>query len=75
MSKLPVVSGAQTVSALKNAGFNFIRQSGSHMVLQKRSTEATTTVVVPNHDDLAKGTLRSILRKAGLTPKEFQNLL
>ena len=74
MPKLPVVSGRATVRALEKAGFIFIRQSGSHMVLQKRTSSGTTTVVVPNHSDLAAGTLRSILRKAGLSVEEFIKL-
>lgn len=75
MPKLPAVSGRATVRALEKAGFALIRQSGSHIVLQKRIPGGTTTVVVPNHSDLAKGTLRSILRKAGLSVDDFLELL
>ena len=45
------------------------------MVLQKKVGAGTITVVVPNHPELAWGTLRSILRKAGLSPEQFSELL
>ncbi len=45
------------------------------MVLQKRVSSGTMTVVVPTHPELARGTLRSVIRKAGLTPEEFRGLL
>ncbi len=75
MPKLPLVSGPEAVRAMEKTGFAFIRQSGSHIVLQKRESAGTTTVVVPNHSELAKGTLRAILRKAGLSVEDFVKLL
>lgn len=75
MPKLPVVSGKETIRALIKLGFVEIRQSGSHIILQKRVSSSTRTLVIPNHHELAKGTLRSILRKAELTVENFQKLL
>ncbi|MBI4055767.1 MAG: type II toxin-antitoxin system HicA family toxin [Elusimicrobia bacterium] len=75
MSKLPVVSGRETVRALTKLSFVQVRQSGSHIVLQKRSPATTRTLVVPDHPELAKGTLRTILRKAELSIEDFCKLL
>ncbi len=71
MSRLPTLSGKEAIRAFAKAGFNQVRQAGSHIVLQKHISGSTITVVVPNHTELAKGTLRSIIRKAGLNVDEF----
>lgn len=68
-------SAKEAIRALNRAGFAKIRQSGSHIVMQKRVPGSTVTVVVPNHSELAKGTLRSIIRRAGLTVEEFVALI
>jgi predicted RNA binding protein YcfA (HicA-like mRNA interferase family) len=68
---LPVVSGRQTIKALSKLGFEQISQRGSHVKLRA----ADRTVIVPLHDELARGTLRSILRQANLTKEEFSALL
>jgi predicted RNA binding protein YcfA (HicA-like mRNA interferase family) len=73
MSKLPVVSGRELVRALQKLGFQFDRQKGSHMILFRESPP--TTLSVPDHRELDRGTLRAILRQAGVTPDEFQRLL
>ena len=75
MAHLPVVSGSDVVKALEKQGFRLIRQRGSHMVLQKRMSDTTITTVVPNHKELAPGTLRSILKRTGLTTDELVRLL
>jgi predicted RNA binding protein YcfA (HicA-like mRNA interferase family) len=79
VSNLPVVSGRKCVRALEEVGFRLIRQAGSHMVL--RRDEPFCQVVVQEHvtsdsgpaED--RGTLRSILRSAGLSPEQFGDLL
>lgn len=71
MSRLPTLSGKEVIRALAKAGFNQVRQAGSHIVLQKQIPGSTITVVVPNHPELAKGTLRSVIRKTGLNVDEF----
>jgi len=67
------VSGADVVKALEKAGFQFIRQYGSHMILRRADPFAQTTV--PNHRELDRGTLRAIIRQAGLGVDEFNKLL
>jgi predicted RNA binding protein YcfA (HicA-like mRNA interferase family) len=73
VSKLPVVSGAQCVKALGKIGFEVYRQRGSHIVMVRKSPSAQTTI--PNHKELDRGTLRAIIRHAGLTVEEFIALL
>jgi len=70
--RLPVVSGQDTVRALRGVGFEQISQRGSHIKL--RNTEGRT-VIVPMHRELAPGTLRSILRQSALSTDEFTALL
>jgi len=59
--------------ALEQAGFYRRRQQGSHVVM--RRDEPFAQVVVPDHDELDRGTLRAILRHAGLSVEEFLRLL
>jgi predicted RNA binding protein YcfA (HicA-like mRNA interferase family) len=73
MSKLPVISGRECFKALENAGFCFKRQEGSHIVM--RRDDPFAQVVIPNHRELDRGTLRSIIRQAGLSSEEFLKLL
>jgi len=69
--RLPVVSGAQVVHALEKDGFEVISTKGSHRKLRR----GPNTVIVPLHNELATGTLASILRAAGLTPDRLRELL
>lgn len=71
MPKLPVISGKEVIAILKKHGFIVIRQKGSHVSLQKITEGITYNVVVPMHDDLAKGTLMSIIRQSGLSRDAF----
>jgi predicted RNA binding protein YcfA (HicA-like mRNA interferase family) len=73
MTKLPVISGRDCVKALNRAGFVTKRQEGSHIVLRRDPPFAQ--VVVPDHKELDRGTLRAILRQAGLSVEEFVALL
>jgi predicted RNA binding protein YcfA (HicA-like mRNA interferase family) len=75
MSKLPVVSGKELVNALEKAGFVVVRQKGSHVSLQKITSEGTYRTVVPLHTKLAKGTLLDILHQTGLSKEELISLL
>jgi predicted RNA binding protein YcfA (HicA-like mRNA interferase family) len=68
---LPVVSGADEINALVDAGFARVGQRGSHMKLRK----AHLTVIVPLHKQLAAGTLRSIIRQSEMSVEEFLELL
>ncbi len=72
MSKLPVISGRELVRALRHIGFELDRQKGSHMILFR--PEPKTTLSVPDHRELDRGTLRALLRQAGISPEEFSRL-
>jgi predicted RNA binding protein YcfA (HicA-like mRNA interferase family) len=74
LSKLPVVSGREVVKALAKIGYERDRQKGSHIVL-RQATEPYRRLTVPDHDEISKGTLRSIIRETGLTVEEFLELL
>lgn len=74
MSKLPVVSGRQAVAALRRIGYEIDHQTGSHIIL-RHVRPPHRRLTVPNHKELAKGTLRAIVREAGLTVEEFVGLL
>jgi predicted RNA binding protein YcfA (HicA-like mRNA interferase family) len=73
MSKLPVVSGQDCVKALEKIGFYFKRQEGSQIVL--RRDDPFSQVIVPNHRELDRGTLRAIIRQTGMSVDEFSKLL
>ena len=73
MSKLPIISGQDCLKALGKAGFYLKRQHGSHLIL--RRDEPFCQVVVPDHKTLDRGTLRAIIKQAGLSVEEFLNLL
>ncbi|MEW6110912.1 MAG: type II toxin-antitoxin system HicA family toxin [Thermodesulfobacteriota bacterium] len=74
MTKLPHLSGREVVRALRKLGYEKDHQRGSHIVL-RQSSYPHRRIVVPDHDELAKGTLRAIIREIGLTVDEFNALL
>jgi len=59
---------------LSKIGYEIDHQTGSHMILRHKE-EPHRRLTVPNHKELAKGTLRAIIRQAGLTKEEFINLI
>ena len=69
MSKLPQLSGRECVSVLERFGFRVVRQRGSHIVM--RRDDPFAQVVVPDHKEIDRGTLRAIVRQAGLQPEDF----
>ena len=71
---LPVVSGRDVVRALRKVGYDLDHQRGSHMILRQEK-EPHRRVTVPDHKEVAKGTLRAIIRESGLTIAEFNALL
>jgi predicted RNA binding protein YcfA (HicA-like mRNA interferase family) len=71
MPKLPRISGRKAIRALERLGFVQVRQRGSHITLKKVTDEGVTGCTVPAHDELAKGTLQSILKQAQVTLEEF----
>jgi predicted RNA binding protein YcfA (HicA-like mRNA interferase family) len=74
LSALPRISGREVVAALSKIGYDFDRQRGSHIVL-RCPRPPFRRMVVPDHKEIAKGTLRAIVREAGLTVAEFVALL
>jgi predicted RNA binding protein YcfA (HicA-like mRNA interferase family) len=68
-SALPVLSGREVVRVFESFGWEVARQTGSHIILVKEGESATLSV--PDHREVAKGTLRSLIRTAGLTVSEF----
>ena len=74
MSRLPRVSGREVVRALGRVGYELDHQRGSHMVL-RHAAPPHRRLTVPEHREVAKGTLRAIIRQAGLTVEEFRRLL
>lgn len=74
MGKLPVVSGKEVIKALSKVDYDFDHQKGSHIIL-RLAKDPYRRVTIPNHKEIAKGTLRSIIRECGLTVDEFINLL
>ena len=74
MGRLPVVSGRQLIRALEKTGYVVDRQKGSHIVL-RHTQPPFRRITVPDHKELAKGTLRAILREVGLTSDELAELL
>jgi predicted RNA binding protein YcfA (HicA-like mRNA interferase family) len=71
MSPLPVLRGRQVAQTFVRLGWEIARQRGSHIILVR--TGHPVTLSVPNHREVARGTLRSLIRKAGLTTEEFEN--
>ena len=59
---------------LEAAGFSELSQKGSHVKFAKKDSTGTRTAIVPNHREVAIGTLRSIIRQANLTVAEFEAL-
>ena len=73
MPELPVISGRDARSAFERLGWVFKRQKGSHMILTKPGHIASLSI--PDHRELAPGTLRKLIRQAGLTVDEFREAL
>jgi predicted RNA binding protein YcfA (HicA-like mRNA interferase family) len=72
VGKLRVLSGQDVCAILERHDFARIRQRGSHIVMQRVTSEGTTTVPVPDHKELRMGTLRSIIRQSGVPRSEFE---
>lgn len=74
MSKLPKLSGHKIIKALSKSGFEFKRQRGSHVILIKENNRKIGCVI-PLHKEVKVGTLKGILEQAGVSEKEFLELL
>jgi predicted RNA binding protein YcfA (HicA-like mRNA interferase family) len=73
MQKVPLLSGREVVKIFRRLGWEIARQRGSHIILVKEKHIATLSV--PNHREVARGTLRSLIARADLTIEEFLNAM
>ncbi len=73
MGKLGNISGKDAAKAFQKAGWTAVGQVGSHLVLVKAGVRANLSV--PQHRELSIGTLRALIRHAGMTVDEFLALL
>jgi predicted RNA binding protein YcfA (HicA-like mRNA interferase family) len=69
MASLPVLSGQEVVRVFESFGWNIARQKSSHIIMAKDGE--TATLSIPNHKEVARGTLRSLIRAANITVDEF----
>lgn len=69
MASLPALSGKDVVRVFESFGWSIARQRGSHIIMIKEGE--IITLSIPNHKEVAKGTLRSLIRSANLTVDEF----
>ncbi len=72
MGKLPIVSGREAVRAFEQLGWSVDHQTGCHMILYRSSWP---TLSIPNHEELAPGLLRGLIRKAEISVDQFLVLL
>ena len=72
MGKLRVLSGDDVCVILSQHGFKNIRQRGSHVIMQRVDDEGATTIPVPLHRELRRGTLGAIIRQSGLSRLAFE---
>ena len=73
--KLPVISGDDLIRALGKFGYVGVRQKGSHVRLRHPSDPQRLPITVPLHNEIAFGTLRRILRDAGVTIEQLLSVL
>jgi predicted RNA binding protein YcfA (HicA-like mRNA interferase family) len=69
MASLPALRGQEVVRIFQSLSWNVARQRGSHIIMTKQG--ANVTLSIPNHKEVAKGTLRSLIRSANITIDEF----
>lgn len=74
MKMLPLVSGREAVKAFQKIGYEIDHQTGSHIIL-RHGEPPHRRLSVPDHKELAKGTLRALIRQSGLTVEESVGLL
>jgi len=73
MPALPALSGRKTVRAFEKLGWQVARHRGIHIIMVKEGE--IVTLSIPDHKEIAKGTLRSLIRAAGITVDEFARQL
>lgn len=73
-SKYPILSPQEIIKALRKMGFYKVSQKGSH-VKYRKDGNPTRVFIIPIHNEIARGTLQSILEQAGITIEDFKQLL
>jgi len=73
--KLPVLSGKEVLKILAKFGFKILDQKGSHVIMYGERDGVKRKPVVPQHTEIDKGTLLSILKQAGLTREDLEAVL
>ena len=74
MPKLPAISGKELLKIFAKIGYEIDHQTGSHIVIRHKMPPHRR-LTIPNHKEIAKGTLRAIIRQAGLSREEFFELI
>ena len=69
---MKVLSGKEVCQILIKNGFSKIRQKGSHIVMQKSYKGSTYTAIVPEHKEIKRATLQSIIRQSGISKEIFK---
>ena len=72
MGRLKIYSGREVCRILERHHFTEMRRRGSHIVMQRRTSDGTITVLVPAHREIRRGTLSSIIRQSRLPRQEFE---
>ena len=73
MPPVPLLKPAIVVKAFENLGWEIARQKGSHIIMTREGHLATLSI--PKHPEIARGTLRSLINRAGLSVEEFIDVL
>ncbi len=69
--KLPQISGKELVKKLMKLGFVVTRQKGSHIRVERNTSNKTIKITIPNHKNIKKGTLHQIIKSTELSAEEI----
>ena len=69
MPPVPILSPSDVIKIFQRLGWEVVRQKGNHIIMTRPGHIATLSI--PNHAEVARGTLRSLIAKAGLTIEQF----
>jgi predicted RNA binding protein YcfA (HicA-like mRNA interferase family) len=69
MPPVPILRPKEAIKAFQKLGWQVVRQHGSHIIMTKEGSIATLSI--PNHPEVARGTLRALIARAGITIEEF----
>ncbi|MCC6864773.1 MAG: type II toxin-antitoxin system HicA family toxin [Ignavibacteria bacterium] len=72
MPKIPLLPPAKVIKIFEKFGWSTARQKGSHIIMTKPGS--ISTLSIPNHKEVARGTLKSLIIKAGINIDEFLNI-